>query len=557
MPSEHPYFQDRPYVFKVIVLFAVWLFIASIAALVSTGILSMKFDVGVTTDLAQFLQDNPASVNMIKLLQIVSSIGMFLLPPLLFVFLVYKEPFKALALHKGTRKMQWLLLPFVLFFSMPVVQLLLEWNQAMSLPAFLGPIEDWMLEAESQAEALLDAFLTMHTPADLAMNLFMIGVIPAIGEELLFRGGLQQLFSKWTRNHHAAILISAFLFSAMHMQFYGFLPRFGLGVILGYMLVWSGSLWVPIVAHFLFNSSQVVLVYFTDLGQLDLDVEAGPDYGWPFTVLSIVVLALFLVIFKRSGVAQSEIATYNANIKRSLTGIVFAGVMIGGIYWHQWSLFALFFIISSICLYEFYTLTGVKNALVWTGAGAVFFIYAVGINLTGQKWFEWGPGIVALIALIVSVRQKNRNLILGMFYIGVPFAFIPFLESTSDIGSRMILAIVVMIWANDTFAYITGSLIGRTKLAPKISPKKTWEGLFGGMAGTLLVAWLLFDMGGQELLFAAGVSVIGTIGDLYESSLKRRFNVKDSGSLLPGHGGVLDRFDALIFVIPYTYFLLR
>ena len=145
-----------------------------------------------------------------------------------------------------------------------------------------------MKASEEQAAALTEAFLKMSTPGELIFNLFMIALIPAIGEELLFRGIVQNIFSRWLKNNHAAVWFTAILFSAMHMQFYGFIPRLMLGAMLGYLLVWSGNLWWPIIAHFVNNAAAVIFSYLFQNKFIDLDPDTigscpGSRYHWSYS----------------------------------------------------------------------------------------------------------------------------------------------------------------------------------------------------------------------------------------------------------------------------------
>ncbi|OAV42631.1 hypothetical protein A3850_015405 [Lewinella sp. 4G2] len=149
-------------------------------------------------------------------------------------------------------------------------------------------------------------------------------------------------------------------------------------------------------------------------------------------------------------------------------------------------------------------------------------------------------------------------MILGLFYIGLPFALVNFIAfDGTDFRARLVLGLLVLTWVNDTGAYVTGSLIGKTPLFPRISPNKTWEGSTGGVLVCLIFGYLLSLVYDdiptiQWLGLAAIVAVFGGLGDLVESMLKRSVKVKDSGNLLPGHGGLLDRFDAFIFVVPFA-----
>ena len=140
----------------------------------------------------------------------------------------------------------------------------------------------------------------MDTTGDFAFNLIMIGLLPAIGEELVFRGVVQKIFHQWSRNIHIAIWTTAFVFSAMHMQFYGFLPRMVLGGMLGYMLAWSGSLWLPIFAHFVNNAGAVVFMYLFQKGVTDIDPDkVGTESDWMEVIVSVVLSILLFELLRR------------------------------------------------------------------------------------------------------------------------------------------------------------------------------------------------------------------------------------------------------------------
>ena len=198
----------------------------------------------------------PQNIGSARLLQIVTSIGAFIFPGWLFT--------KVAGFDFATRKKEQLLifislvLPIV---ALPVVDWLATLNGLLTFP--IESIDDWMKMKELQAIAIYEDFLYMKGPTDLAINLLMMAVVPAVGEELLFRAGLQQYLGKITKNGHLAIWITAFLFSAIHFQFYTFIPRFIMGAGLGYLFYWGGNITYPIIAHFINNATAVVMTYLS------------------------------------------------------------------------------------------------------------------------------------------------------------------------------------------------------------------------------------------------------------------------------------------------------
>ncbi len=153
------------------------------------------------------------------------------------------------------------------------------------------PLPEWAVRIEDETSAMLEAMLTMNSPMELVSNLLVMAMVPAIGEELLFRGIILQYFEKLLKREHLAVWITAFIFSAIHFQFEGFIPRFLLGAILGYLFVWSRSIWVPIAAHFFFNGSQVAAKYFMDI-EIEKANEISPN--WIAGISSLVLSGIII-----------------------------------------------------------------------------------------------------------------------------------------------------------------------------------------------------------------------------------------------------------------------
>ena len=189
----------------------------------------------------------------------------------------------------------------IIFASLPFISWLGEINQSLSLPESLSGIENWMERMENKANELIIAFLNVKSVGAKLFNVFMIAIIPAVGEEFLFRGVILRLFKEWTKNAHIAVLVSAFLFSALHLQFYGFMPRLLLGVILGYLFVWSGSLWVPMLIHFINNAFAIIYIYATgsmDLLNSDVDSIGASDNAFIIAMSATFMIFLMLIAYK-------------------------------------------------------------------------------------------------------------------------------------------------------------------------------------------------------------------------------------------------------------------
>ena len=212
------------------------------------------------TQLETAMQDlsNPDTISLLKFFQIFQAIGVFIIPPFIIAWFLDPNPVLFLKSEKSPGLKNIMLVAAIIFTSNPLINWLTEINSKLSLPEWLHSLEIWMQNAENQASQITTAFLSSTSIKILLLNLIMVAVLPAIGEELLFRGIVQQLFKKMTHNAHIAIWISAAIFSAIHMQFFGFLPRLLLGAMFGYMLEWSGTLWLPIAAHFVNNATAVI-----------------------------------------------------------------------------------------------------------------------------------------------------------------------------------------------------------------------------------------------------------------------------------------------------------
>ena len=209
--------------------------------------------------LTQF--NNPAILSSLKFMQLLHSVGIFILPVLLFAYTTSGSVSAYLKMNKVPNIFWFGITVLMMFVSLPIVNFLVEMNGNMVLPDALEPIETWMKNKEESAMMITELFLQMDSPSAYMYNILIVGIIPALGEELLFRGLIQKQVIKRTGNYHIGIWVAAFLFSAIHLQFYGFFPRFILGAIFGYLFVWSGSLWVPILAHFINNAGAVTVQY--------------------------------------------------------------------------------------------------------------------------------------------------------------------------------------------------------------------------------------------------------------------------------------------------------
>lgn len=270
----------------------------------------------------------------------------------------------------------------------------------------------------------------------------------------------------------------------------------------------------------------------------------------------------------------------NNFILRTITGAVFVTLIIGSLLWDSIAFAAVFGVFTIFGLLEFYKLIKKQNPFLSSVFPVIigFLLYAVTFIATGtffkNDYFHLSVAGVLVLSFGIFIAELFRNKenpfnsialsFLGILYIAVPFSLlvnIPHINQPENYTPGIVLGFFLILWTNDTFAYITGMLIGKHKLYEKISPKKTWEGFFGGLGFAMITGFALslkYDNLStiQWLVLAFIIVVTGTLGDLIESMLKRSLGCKDSGNFFPGHGGILDRFDSILISTPFVYFYL-
>ena len=204
------------------------------------------------------------------------------------------NPFRQMSLNRGLTLKQGLIAFFFAVAALPAISMLAEWNKGMELPSFLASVEEMMRQMEESAKLMTEQFLNTSSVGMMFVNLFVMALLPAVGEEMMFRGWLQRVLGK-SVSCHTAIWVAAFVFSAIHFQFYGFIPRMLIGAALGYLYYYTGSLWAPIVAHFTNNAAAVVTAFLTYNGYTSIDFDViGTGDTWYLSVASVAVCVALL-----------------------------------------------------------------------------------------------------------------------------------------------------------------------------------------------------------------------------------------------------------------------
>ena len=253
-------------------------------------------------------------------------------------------------------------------------------------------------------------------------------------------------------------------------------------------------------------------------------------------------------------------------VSRLVVTIIGLPVVLGAVYLGGWWLFALVAGGALVGLHEFYSMARPLRPLVLAGYGGVA-LTLVGARLGGIEWMLGGFMSTFLFAFLLYLVSSTRapatvavsGTMLGPSWIGLGLGFLLLLREMPEHGRLLAFAVLIAVWADDTAAYLVGRALGRHKLAPALSPAKTWEGFVAGTVAAIVAAFIIFYKQNfltidESIVLGVVVAVAAALGDLFESALKRDMQVKDSGRLLAGHGGVLDRVDAFMFALPAAYF---
>ncbi|WP_224483545.1 phosphatidate cytidylyltransferase [Robertkochia aurantiaca] len=261
-------------------------------------------------------------------------------------------------------------------------------------------------------------------------------------------------------------------------------------------------------------------------------------------------------------------------LKRSITGVLYVLLLLAAVFLSNDAFDFLFLIFGLVCLYEFKRIIRLRGYLVFIAFLLLWWVYIYILNTISYKETLKTLLLIACISFdllllidlftIKKIRYSNEmKFLTSLFYIGGGCIFLTMIPYRIDhFAKPLIIGIFILIWVNDSFAYLVGKTFGKRKLFERVSPKKTIEGFLGGLFFALLAAYLLYRYGhelnlAQWILLALVVVITGSLGDLVESMFKRRAGVKDSGAILPGHGGLLDRLDSLVFAAPFAYLMLQ
>ncbi|RZK43910.1 MAG: CPBP family intramembrane metalloprotease [Pedobacter sp.] len=272
-----------------------------ITMLISFSLLALIYGPAMIMDPSWMTGGNTKGIGALKIMITAQQIGLFLVPAIV-LGLYEGQKFNT---FYGLSKPNYNLLLVILLImacSNPLMAWVNECNKNMVFPEFLKGVGEWMRRMEDEGAKTTEAILKMKNIGDFLITLLIIAIVPAICEEFLFRGALQRIFLRGIYNHHIAIWLGAAVFSAIHLQFFGFFPRLFLGAAFGYIYYWTGSLWYPIFAHFLNNGFAVAVAFYFQMKNMPLDSEDAMPIKWYGVVISaILTLVLFKILKDKAG----------------------------------------------------------------------------------------------------------------------------------------------------------------------------------------------------------------------------------------------------------------
>ncbi len=291
-----------------IVLF---LLLVGLSIFITLGILlsALIFQMNISDVVASSGALKSENIALLKFLQSMYSIGLFVFPAVVAAWLFGNGIDSYLQLNKKPNFSIFVAIILVLVIA-PIVNVVVQWNESITFPASLRSLETVMRQMEDNAKKMTNLFLNADSFSVYLTNIVVLALVPAVGEELLFRGVLQKLLYDYSKKIHLAIWLSAFLFSALHFQFYGFFPRMLLGALFGYLLFWSKNLWIPIISHFINNLLAVSVYYFNDNVGKNIDNIGTGKNAYIYIIASIFLfLSLLFYFYKINRAKQSDYAT--------------------------------------------------------------------------------------------------------------------------------------------------------------------------------------------------------------------------------------------------------
>lgn len=287
-----------------ILLCICFVFIGYIIGLV---IIIAAYGMDVLMQIARMDLSTPDTISALWVIQIAGMTIPLFVGPVFFAYVIVKEPSYYLKPSLKFTPILIVLVLCIMYISSPLIEFLARVNQQMVFPTSLRFIYDWITEKEESAKRLSAVLMQMNTWGSMIKNVILVGLLTAIAEEFTFRGCLQSIFTRWTKNHHAAVWITAIIFSAFHVQFFGFLPRLMLGVLLGYMVAWSGSIWPAVWGHFINNGTAVVVTYLYQHKKIKVNPDDQHVFNYAAYIFSLIIVLFLLFMYHKLATEKKQI----------------------------------------------------------------------------------------------------------------------------------------------------------------------------------------------------------------------------------------------------------
>lgn len=282
--------QRKTAIVAILILFVFFILFGTLMGLLGHKLSEIFYSLELAIDIVDLSSD--VKIRAFRFFQFFSNLGTFVIPVLVFNYIFLDKGSRLWSIAKVSVIQVWIYSVIGLICLMPIIFQLYEWNKMMSLPDFLSELEVYLQKEESLRDMCLVKLLSLNSGIDLIINVFLLCVLAAIGEELFFRGACQGILLKLFKQKHFAIILTALIFAFMHFQFYGFLPRLVMGLVLGYLMFWTSNIVLVIAIHFLFNFSQIMIYHFWSNYLTEMFAELPWPSIWLTQIVSIILLIL-------------------------------------------------------------------------------------------------------------------------------------------------------------------------------------------------------------------------------------------------------------------------
>ncbi|HOZ30257.1 MAG TPA: CPBP family intramembrane metalloprotease [Bacteroidales bacterium] len=273
-----------------------------LAGQIINAVLMQSLSPELSAKIMSLSENDVNEMSLLKILQFISAVFSFLIPALIISKLFTQDAKPYISYRQSPGIWYYLLIPVLLFSVMPLMNIIIQWNESIVLPDSLSNIEIKMKEMETSSQRMIELMLSGNSFLTIILNFVLIALLPALGEEFLFRGVIQKHCKELLKNSHIAIFVAAFLFSAIHFQFYGFIPRLLLGMVFGYLVYFSGSIWPAVFAHFINNSMAIAVSYLSKTSEVAAETDTfGTNASDIYFVITGIMLAGFVawIMIKR------------------------------------------------------------------------------------------------------------------------------------------------------------------------------------------------------------------------------------------------------------------